>query len=77
MPGPVKLRKLEEVLKEFGVAVVKCGGRHPYKATRGGISFPFKAHKGMNSEVSGNYLNSLARAFDIDIDVLLGKLRGE
>ena len=64
---PWRLTAYARALSYWDVDVVGTGeGRHPYKAIRGGLSFPFKAHNGMRTEISDVYISPLCRCFDID-----------
>lgn len=40
---PYRLVDYARALRYWGIDVVACGGRHPFKAIREGDSFPFKA----------------------------------
>ncbi len=45
MPKPLELRKVIEILRDYGVEFdSKSGGRHHGKFVKAGKSFPVKAH---------------------------------
>lgn len=71
---PYRLTDYSRALRTWGIDVEACGGRHPFKAIRGGDSFPFKAHNGMRSEISDRYISALCERFGIDIAEFKKKL---
>ncbi len=69
MPKPLELRKVIEILRDYGVEFdSKSGGRHHGKFVKAGKSFPVKAH-GMKTMILPYALNGLIKKFELSPDI--------
>lgn len=69
MPKPLELRKVIEILRDYGIEFdSKSGGRHSGKFVKAGKSFPVKAH-GMKTTILPYALKGLIKKFELSPDV--------
>ena len=69
MPKPLELRKVIEILRDYGVEFDSTsGGRHHGKFVKAGKSFPVKAH-GMKTMILPYALNGLIKKFELSPDI--------
>ena len=74
---PYPLRDHRRALDRFGVSVDKFGGRHPYKAHRGGKGkWPIAVHS-LRDELDDRYVAQMCAQFGIDVGLYWAELRGE
>ena len=77
MSARYRLRDYKRALGNFGVLVENTGrGKHPWKATRDGISIPIPV-SGLHGEVAKAYFKNFCRSFRIDEERLRRALDGE
>ncbi|MEK6645764.1 MAG: hypothetical protein AABY84_03710 [Candidatus Firestonebacteria bacterium] len=69
MPKALELRKVIELLKNYGIEFdSKSGGRHSGKFIKMGKSFPVKAH-GMKTTILPYALKGLIKKFELPSDI--------
>ncbi len=69
MPKSLELRKVIDILRDYGVSFdPKTGGRHSGKFVKGNKSFPVKSH-GNKTMILPYALKGLVRKFELPDDI--------